>query len=47
MGSTISRLLVRFGSAGLVAMTAIIGWQVFGRFVLDASPSWSRPVAVP
>ena len=46
MGSTISRLLVSFGSAGLVAMTAIIGWQVFGRFVLDASPSWTEQASL-
>lgn len=38
----ISDWLVRFGAAGLILMTAIIGWQVFGRFVLNSSPSWSE-----
>jgi len=38
--------LVRFAAVGLIAMTAIIGWQVFGRFVLDSSPSWSEQSAM-
>ncbi|WP_374408476.1 TRAP transporter small permease [Pelagerythrobacter sp.] len=46
MAATIARLLVAFGSAGLVAMTAVIGWQVFGRFVLDASPSWTEQASL-
>lgn len=46
MASTISAWLIRFGSVGLVAMTAIIGWQVFGRFVLDSSPSWTEQTSL-
>ncbi len=38
----ISDWLVKLGAAGLILMTAIIGWQVFGRFVLNSSPSWSE-----
>ncbi|WP_209349379.1 TRAP transporter small permease [Pontixanthobacter sp. CEM42] len=38
----LSDWLVKFGAAGLILMTAIIGWQVFGRFVLNSSPSWSE-----
>ncbi len=30
----------------LVSMTLIIGWQVFARFVLNDSPSWSESSAV-
>ena len=30
----------------LVAMTAAITWQVFGRFVLNSSPSWTEPVSL-
>ncbi|MDN3644747.1 TRAP transporter small permease [Pontixanthobacter aestiaquae] len=41
-----SALLVRLGAFGLIAMTAVIGWQVFGRFVLDSSPSWSEQTAL-
>lgn len=46
MTRTISDWLIRFGSAGLVAMTAIIGWQVFGRFVLSSSPSWTEQASL-
>lgn len=42
----ISDLLIKFGAAGLILMTGIIGWQVFGRFVLNASPSWSEQTAL-
>lgn len=39
-------VLVKVAAAGLVAMTAIIGWQVFGRYVLNSSPSWSEQAAL-
>ncbi|WP_271077283.1 TRAP transporter small permease [Aurantiacibacter sp. MUD61] len=41
-----SDILVRLGAAGLVLMTAVISWQVFGRFILEASPSWSEQTAM-
>ena len=41
-----SALLLRAGAIGLVAMTAIIGWQVFGRYVLNSSPSWAEQTAL-
>jgi TRAP-type C4-dicarboxylate transport system permease small subunit len=31
---------------GLVTMTIIVAWQVFCRFVLNDSPSWTEPGAV-
>lgn len=34
--------LLWLGGAGLVAMTLIVGWQVFARYVLNDSPSWSE-----
>jgi TRAP-type C4-dicarboxylate transport system permease small subunit len=40
-----SRLLIGIAAAGLIAMTLIIGWQVLGRYVLGASPSWSEQAA--
>ncbi|MEO1245215.1 MAG: TRAP transporter small permease [Pseudomonadota bacterium] len=39
-------LLVAVGAVGLVLMTAIIGWQVFGRYVLRASPDWSEQASL-
>ena len=46
MSKTFSDWLVRLGAVGLVAMAAIIGWQVFGRFVLDSSPSWTEQASL-
>lgn len=40
-----SNLLIGAAAAGLIAMTAIIGWQVLGRYVLGASPSWTEQAA--
>jgi TRAP-type C4-dicarboxylate transport system permease small subunit len=30
----------------LVAMSLLQAWQVFGRYVLNASPGWTEPVAL-
>lgn len=46
MAATIARWLIGFGAAGLIAMTATIAWQVFGRFVLDSSPSWTEQASL-
>lgn len=41
-----SDLLARLAALGLVVMTAVVGWQVFGRFILDSSPSWTEQTAM-
>lgn len=41
-----SNLLIGLAGLGLVAMTVIISWQVFGRFILNSSPSWSEQAAL-
>ena len=41
-----SKALLDAGAAGLVAMTAIIGWQVFGRYVMGSSPPWAEQAAL-
>ncbi|MAI91515.1 TRAP transporter small permease [Ponticaulis sp.] len=38
--------LLRVAALGLVLMTVIVGWQVFGRYVLNSSPSWSEQAAL-
>ncbi len=50
---TFSRILERLAgialalsAAGLFLMTLTIGWQVFGRKVLNASPAWSESLAL-
>lgn len=42
----LAELLIKISAAGLVLMTAIVGWQVFGRYVLNSSPSWSEQAAL-
>ena len=39
-------ILARIGAVGLLLMTLVVGWQVFGRFVLESSPSWSEQTAL-
>lgn len=39
-------LLLIAAAIGLLIMTAVIGWQVFGRFILGSSPSWSEQGAL-
>lgn len=41
-----SSFLLYLGAIGLVVMTVIVGWQVFGRYVLGSSPSWSEQAAL-
>ncbi|MCC2610539.1 TRAP transporter small permease [Neorhizobium sp. Rsf11] len=42
----LSRLSLYIAGLGIVAMTLIVGWQVFGRYVLNDSPSWSEPLSL-
>jgi len=42
----LSRLSLYIAGIGLVAMTVIVGWQVFGRYILNDSPSWSEPLSL-
>ncbi|UXN61242.1 TRAP transporter small permease [Phyllobacterium zundukense] len=44
--SRLSTAVLYTAGAGLVAMTTIVAWQVFCRYVLNDSPSWTEPGAV-
>jgi len=39
-------LALKIAAAGLVFMTLVIAWQVFARYVLNASPQWSEAAAL-
>jgi TRAP-type C4-dicarboxylate transport system permease small subunit len=41
-----SNLLIWVAGFGLIAMTAIVAYQVFGRYILKSSPSWSEQAAL-
>jgi TRAP-type C4-dicarboxylate transport system permease small subunit len=42
----INSVALYVAGAGLVVMTAIVAWQIFCRYVLNDSPSWTEPGAV-
>lgn len=42
----ISRLCLWLSASGLVLMTAVIGWQVWGRYVLNDTPNWSERLSL-
>ena len=43
---TLSTLALWISAVGMIAMTAMVAWQVFTRYVLNASPSWTEPASV-
>jgi TRAP-type C4-dicarboxylate transport system permease small subunit len=44
--ATVSKLSLWLAGIGLVVMTGFVAYQVFGRYVLNRSPSWTEPAAV-
>jgi TRAP-type C4-dicarboxylate transport system permease small subunit len=44
--AVVSQVALWIAAAGMVAMTAMVAWQVFARYVLNASPSWTEPASV-
>ncbi len=39
-------IALAIGCIGLVAMTLAVAWQVFGRFILNDTPSWTEPISL-
>jgi TRAP-type C4-dicarboxylate transport system permease small subunit len=44
--SVVSTASLWIAGIGLVLMTVFVAWQVYGRFVLNDSPSWTEPGAI-
>jgi TRAP-type C4-dicarboxylate transport system permease small subunit len=42
----VSRTALWLAGTGLVLMTAIVAWQVYARYVLNASPSWTEAASI-
>jgi len=42
----VAKLAVGIAAAAIVAMAAVEVWQVFARYVMNDSPSWTEPVAL-
>ena len=46
MFSALAWLAVAVAGASLCVLVGVLAWQVFGRYVLNSSPSWTEPVAM-
>lgn len=44
--AAVAEVVSMLAASGLVLMTGVIGWQVFARYVLNDSPSWSESAAL-
>lgn len=44
--AAVARALVFLSALGLILMTLVVGWQVFGRYILNQSPDWSEQAAL-
>ena len=44
--ATIARSCLQLGVAGLVLLLAAVIWQVFGRYVLNNTPTWAESLAL-
>jgi TRAP-type C4-dicarboxylate transport system permease small subunit len=44
--TVLARIATVIAGAALVGMAIVEGWQVFARYVLNDSPSWTEPVAL-
>ncbi len=42
----VSRVAILLAAGGLVVMTAIVGWQIFARYVLNDTPNWSERLSI-
>ena len=46
INSRLSLIALLAAGLGLIAMTAIVAWTVFGRYVLNATPTWGEPASL-
>ena len=44
--AVVNRAALWIAGIGLVLMTVFVAWQVFGRYVLNQSPSWTEPASL-
>lgn len=44
--AALARLTAFIAAAALCALVVVLAWQVFGRYVLNNSPSWTEPVSM-
>ena len=44
--AVVNRMALWTAGIGLIIMTVFVAWQVFGRYVLNQSPSWTEPASL-
>jgi TRAP-type C4-dicarboxylate transport system permease small subunit len=44
--AALSRLSLALGSIGLIAVVLCVQWQVFGRYVMNDTPTWAEALAM-
>lgn len=44
--SALAKLTIAIAAASLCVLVLVLLWQVIGRYVLNASPGWTEPVAL-
>lgn len=44
--SAVTRLALWLAAIGMIVMTGMVAWQVFSRYVLNASPSWTEAASI-
>jgi TRAP-type C4-dicarboxylate transport system permease small subunit len=44
--AALAGLTIAIAAAALCGLVGVLAWQVFGRYVLNSSPSWTEPVAL-
>lgn len=44
--SVVSRVAIGVAGVAMVVMTVVVGWGVFGRFVLNDTPAWAEASAL-
>jgi TRAP-type transport system small permease protein len=42
----LSKICMRLGIAGLILLIACVTWQVFGRYVLNNTPTWAETLSL-
>lgn len=46
LNDVLARAILAIAAGGLVLMTLVIGWQIFGRYVLNDTPHWSERLSL-
>lgn len=46
LAAWLSRLSLIVAGAGLITMTVLVFWSIFGRYVLNDTPTWTEPAVL-